>query len=56
VPGPNKAWELNPHTPLVCYSDCQRSAPMHARPVFTGRPNKGVYKISDRHDSENPVS
>jgi hypothetical protein len=32
------AWELNPHTSLVC----QRSATMHTRPVFTGRPNKGV--------------
>jgi hypothetical protein len=36
------AWELNPHTSLVRYSDCQRSATMHTRPVVTGRPNKGV--------------
>jgi hypothetical protein len=35
-------WELKPHTSLVCYSDCQRSATMHTQPVFTGRPNKGV--------------
>ena len=44
MPGPNKAWELNPHTSLVCFSDCQRSATMHTRPVFTGSPNKGVHK------------
>jgi hypothetical protein len=28
------AWELNPHTSLVCYSDCQRSATMHTRPQY----------------------
>jgi hypothetical protein len=37
-----KAWELNPHTSLVCYIDSQRSANMHTRPVVTGRPDKGV--------------
>jgi hypothetical protein len=36
VAGPKKHGSWNPHTSLVCYSDCQRSATMHIQPVFTG--------------------